>query len=182
MRTVIVLVMGLVFGAVAVSAHAQDSGRVGLTTGYPAVIGIQWHLSDSIAVRPEVSFTSTGSSSESLVDATTDFTTFNTGVSVLFYSPLRDDLKMYVAPRFAYGRTSGSGDIVESITNIYSISGSFGGHYGLGRRLAVFGEAGVQYSHQTGSITTTISPGLLRTTNRGDVVGTRTAVGVVIYF
>ena len=182
MRTVMVLVMGLVFGAVAASAHAQDSGRVGLTTGYPAVIGIQWHISESIAVRPEFSFTSTGSSSESLIDASTDFSTFNTGVSVLFYSPIRDNLKLYAAPRFAYGRTSGSGDLVESTTNIYSISGSFGGHYALGRRFAVFGEAGVQYSHQTGSVTTTISLGPLRTTNRGDVVGTRTAIGVVIYF
>ena len=182
MRTVKVLVMGFVFGAAAASAAAQDSGRVGLTTGYPAVIGIQWHISESVAVRPEVSFTSTGSSSESLVDASTDFFTFNTGVSVLFYSPVRDNLKLYVAPRFAYGRTSGSGEVVESVTNIYSISGSFGGHYALGGRFALFGEAGVQYSRQTGSITSTISLGPLRTTSRGDVVGTRTAVGVVIYF
>ena len=182
MRTVIVLVMGLALGAVAASAQAQDSGRVGLTTGYPAVIGIQWHISETIAVRPEVSFTTTGSSSESLIDASTDFSTFSTGASVLFYSPVRDNVKLYVAPRFAYGRTSGSGDVIESITNVYSISGSFGGHYSLGRRFAVFGEAGVQYSHQTGSATSTISLGPLRTTSRGDVVGTRTAVGVVIYF
>jgi hypothetical protein len=181
MRTVRILVMGCVFGVAAVSAHAQDSGRVGLTTGYPSVIGIQWHVSESLAVRPEVSFTTNSSSSQSLVDASSDFSSFNTGVSVLFYSPLRDNLKLYVAPRFAYGRTTGTGDVVESTTNIYSISGSFGGHYALGRRFAVFGEAGVQYSHQTSTVTSSITLPL-RTTSRGDVFGTRTAVGVVIYF
>jgi hypothetical protein len=181
MRSVRIVVMGCVFAVAAATATAQDSGRVGLTTGYPAVIGIQWHLSERTAIRPEFSFTTSSSSSQSLTDASTDFTSFNTGVSVLFYSPLRDNLKLYVAPRFAYGRTSGSGDIVESITDIYSVSGSLGGHYALSRRFAVFGEAGVQYSHQTGSVTTSIAAPL-RTTSRGDNVGTRTGVGVVIYF
>ncbi len=180
MRTVRILVMGCGFAAAAAAtATAQDSGRVGLTTGYPAVIGIQWHISENIAVRPEISFTTSSSSSQSLIDASTDFSSFNTGISVLFYSPLRDNLKLYVAPRFAYGRTSGSGDTLESITDIYSVSGSFGGHYALGRRFAIFGEAGLQYSHQTGSVTSS-SP--LRTTSRGDNLGTRTGVGVVVYF
>jgi len=181
MRAVRFLVMGCVFSAAAASADAQDSGRVGLTTGYPSVIGIQWHISESIAVRSEVSFTTTSSSSQSLIDATTDFSSFNTGVSVLLYSRIRDNLKLYVAPRFAYGRTSGSGDVVESKTDVYSVSGSFGGHYALSRRFAVFGEAGLQYSHQVGSVSGTGAVPL-RTTSRGDVVGTRTAVGVVIYF
>jgi hypothetical protein len=175
------VVMGCAFAAAAATATAQDSGRVGLTTGYPAVIGIQWHMSESTAIRPEFSFTTSSSSSQSLTDASTDFSSFNTGVSVLFYSPLRDNLKLYVAPRFVYGRTSGTGDLVESVTDIYSVSGSLGGHYTLSRRFAVFGEAGVQYSHQTGLVTSSIVLPL-RTTNRGDNVGTRTAVGVVIYF
>ncbi len=181
MRTVRIVVMGCGLAAAAATAAAQDSGRVGLTTGYPAVIGIQWHLSEGTAIRPEFSFTNSSSSSESLTDASTDFSSFNTGVSVLFYSSLRDNLKLYVAPRFAYGRTSGGGDLVDSTTNIYSVSGSLGGHYTLSRRFAIFGEAGVQYSHQTGTVTGSMVVPLL-TTSRGDNVGTRTAVGVVIYF
>ena len=184
MRIVRILVIGCGFAAAAATATAQDA-RVGLTTGYPAVIGIQWHTSESIAVRPEISFTTSSSSSQSLVDASTDFSSFSTGISVLFFSRLRDSLKLYVAPRFSYGRTSGSGDVVESTTDIYSISGSLGGHYALSRRFAVFGEAGVQYSHQTGTVTGTVTGPItlpLRTTSRGDNLGTRTGVGVVIYF
>jgi len=178
MRLVKIVVIGCALAA-ATTARAQDAGHVGLTTGYPASIGILWHLSERTAVRPEISFTITSSSSQSLVNASSDFSSFNPGISVLFFSSLRDNLKLYVAPRFGFSRTSGSSEVTESTTDIYSISGSLGGHYGLGRRFALFGEAGLQYSHQTGSVTSTLG---IQTKSQGDVVGTRTAVGVVIYF
>ena len=181
MRAVRIVAIGCVFSAAAATASAQDAGHVGLTTGYPASIGILWHLSERTAVRPEISFTLNSSSSESLVDATSDFSTFGTGVSVLFFSPLRDNLKLYVAPRFGYSRTTGSTEFSESATDIYSISGSFGGHYSLGSRFALFGEAGLQYSHQSGSLTSS-PPITIQTKSHADIVGTRTAVGVVIYF
>ncbi len=181
MRAVKIVAIGCVFSAGAATASAQDAGHVGLTAGYPASIGILWHLSERTAVRPEISFTFNSSSSQSLVDATTDFSTFGTGISVLFFSPLRDNLKLYVAPRFGYSRTSGSTSITESTTDIYSISGSFGGHYALGREFALFGEAGLQYSHDSGSLTSSqLLP--IQTKSQGDIIGTRTAVGVVIYF
>jgi hypothetical protein len=176
-----IFVIGCVVGAIASIAHAQDAGRVGLTTGYPASIGIQWHISERTAIRPEISFTTTSSSSQSLIDATTDFLSFGTGVSVLFFSPVRDNLKLYVAPRFGYSRTSGTTEFSESNTDIYSIGGSFGGLYALGRRFAVFGEAGFQYSHQNGSIKSSTASAL-QTTSRGDSAATRTGVGIIIYF
>lgn len=182
MRAVKIVAIGCVFGAVAVTATAQDAGRVGLTTGYPASIGVLWHISENIAIRPEFSFTSNSSSSESpFVEATTDFSSLGTEVSVLFFSPLRDNLKLYFAPRFGYSRTSGSSDVTESTADNYSIGGMFGGHYALGRRFAVFGEAGFQYSHVESSVTSSALPAL-HTTSTSDAVGTRTAVGVVIYF
>jgi hypothetical protein len=181
MRAVKIVAIGCVFSAAAATTSAQDASHVGLTTGYPASIGILWHLSERTAVRPEISFSFNSSSSESLVDATTDFSTFGTGVSMLFFSSLRDNLKLYVAPRFGYSRTSGSTTITESTTDIYSISGSFGGQYALGHKFALFGEAGVQYNHQRGSLTSSqLLP--IQTKSHGDSIGTRTAVGVVIYF
>ena len=179
MRAVTIVLIGWVFGAVAMNASAQDAGHVGLTTGYPASIGILWHVSERTAVRPEISFTLNSSSSQSLVNASSDFSSFSPGITVLFFSPLRDNLKLYVAPRFGFSRTSGSSEVTDSTTDIYSISGSLGGQYGLGRRFALFGEAGLQYSHQTGFLTSTLG---IQTKSQGDVVGTRTAVGVVIYF
>jgi hypothetical protein len=170
-----------VFTAAAMPASAQDAPRVGLTAGYPGSIGVLWHTSERTAVRPEFSFATNSSSSQSLVDATSDFSSVSAGISVLFLSPLRDNLKMYVAPRFAYTVTTGSSDLTDSTTNMYSVGGVFGGHYALGRRFALFGEAGLQYIHQTSSVTTSIGAGI-RTTGRGDSVATRTGVGVVIYF
>jgi hypothetical protein len=181
MRAMKIFVMCCVFGAIAAIAHAQDAGRVGLTTGYPASIGIQWHISERTAIRPEISFATSSSSSQSLINATTDFSSFGTGVSLLFFSPLRDNLKLYVAPRFGYSRTSGTTEFTESNTDIYSIGGSFGGHYALGRRFALFGEAGFQYSHQHGAIKSSPASAL-QTTSRGDSAATRTGVGIVIYF
>ena len=179
MRAVKIVVIGWVFGAVAINASGQDAGHVGLTTGYPASIGILWHLSERTAVRPEISFAFNSTSSESLINASTDFSSFSPAVSVLFFSSLRDNLKLYAAPRFGFSRTNGSSEVTEATTDIYSISGTLGGHYALGRRFALFGEAGLQYSHETGSATSTFG---IRTKSRGDNVGTRTAVGVVIYF
>ena len=179
MRAGKIVVIGCALAAAATTAGAQDAGHVGLASGYPASIGILWHLSERTAVRPEISFTVNSSSSQSLVNASSDFFSFNPAISVLFFSPLRDNLKLYVAPRFGFSRTSGSSELTESTTDVYSFSGSLGGHYGLGRRFALFGEAGLQYSHQAGSVTSTLG---IQTKSQGDVVGTRTGVGVVIYF
>jgi hypothetical protein len=165
-----------------VRADAQEHGRLGVTMGYPAAIGILWHVSDRVALRPEFSFSQSDSSSESIVSATTDFWSLGTGISALFFSPVSDNLRTYVAPRFSYVRTHGEGDVTKSTTTSYSIAGMFGGQYSLGRRFAAFGEVGFGYSRQTGTATSTVVSTEVRTTNRGNSVGTRTGVGVVLYF
>lgn len=182
MRAATILMTGSIFViAAAAPANAQDAGRVGLTTGYPGAIGILWHTTERIAVRPQFSFTNNASSSDSsFLNTSTDFWSVGTEVSVLFFSPLRDDLKIYVAPRFGYTRTNGTTENTESTANAYSIAGLIGGHYALGRRFAVFGEAGLQYSHTTSSVSSSTIG--LRTTSTGDSVGTRTGIGVVLYF
>ena len=38
------------------SADAQEKGKTGVTLGYPASIGLLWHVTDRIAIRPEFSF------------------------------------------------------------------------------------------------------------------------------
>ena len=182
MHVIRVSLMGCFIATLSATASAQDARRVGLTTGYPGVIGILWHASERIAIRPEFSFTKNDSSSEStFANAASDFWSFGTGVSLLFFAPLRDNLKTYVSPRFAYTRTSGGSDTTDSTVDAYSVSGALGGHYSLGQRFALFGELGISYSHQTGSITSSLAP-TFQTTNRGDSISTRTAVGIVLYF
>ena len=178
-RVMLLVVCGLM--GVAANVEAQDQGRIGVTTGYPGVIGVQWHVSDRVAVRPEISFSKADTSSDGLVDATTDFWSLGTGVSVLVFSNVSDNLRTYVAPRFSYARTHGDGDVTSSTTDSYTVAGMFGAQYSLGQRFAGFGELGFGYTRQSGSATTTVI-NEIRTTNHGNTVATRTAVGVILYF
>jgi hypothetical protein len=163
-------------------AIAQDSPRVGITMGYPASIGVMWHFAEHVALRPEFSFSLTDSSSESIINDEANFWTLGTGVSVLFYSSLTENLRTYVAPRFSYGRTSGESSNTESTTDIYTFAGMFGAQYSLSRRFAAFGEVGVSYARQSGTSTTTIGALTNRITSKGNAFGTRTGVGVILYF
>ncbi len=164
------------------TAGAQDSPRVGITMGYPASFGVLWHVSDRVALRPELSFALSDSSSESIVDDQTNFWSLGTGISVLFYSSISDNLRTYVAPRFSYGRTSGDTNNTDSTTDSYMYGGTFGAQYSLSRRFAAFGEVGVNYSHQSSTVISTIGPVTNTITSHGNAFGIRTAVGVILYF
>src|SRR5262245_20979122 len=41
---------------VANTAHAQESGRIGLSMGYPERVDLLWHATEHIAIRPGVSW------------------------------------------------------------------------------------------------------------------------------
>jgi uncharacterized protein YigE (DUF2233 family) len=58
----------------------------------------------------------------------------------------------------------------------------FGAQYSLSRRFAAFGEVGVSYARQSGTSTTTIGALTNRITSKGNAFGTRTGVGVILYF
>ncbi|HET9360700.1 MAG TPA: hypothetical protein VFO58_13195 [Vicinamibacterales bacterium] len=149
------------------SLYAQDDPAFGLVTGYPANIGVIWHVSERVAVRPDFNFTwfsTEGAFSDS------DTTAIGIGISVLFYARATDQLRLYFVPRFGYGRTSTSTPNIDP-TETTQGSGSFGAQYSLHRRFAVFGEAGVLFSHATGEFTTS-----------SNSWGTRTGVGVIVYF
>ncbi len=167
-------------------ATAQEAGQAGIAMGYPGAIGVVYHVSDSVAVRPEfsVSRTTTGSSSSLFPTESTGWAT-GLGASALFYFAKRDDVRTYVSPRFGYSRTSstlvstGSGTVVDTVishTDGYSGSGSFGAQYTPSRRFGIFGEIGVSYTHSKAKTGTS---GIRLTSNS---VGTRTAVGAIFYF
>ena len=99
MRAIVVL--GLLLGGGA-TVNAQEAGQAGITMGYPGSIGILWHVSDSVAVRPEISFSTSSSDNEFGADTTN----VSGGASALFYVAKWDRVRAYVSPRFAYGRTT----------------------------------------------------------------------------
>ena len=192
------VLLGVVMLVVAArSAAAQEAGDVGVTMGYPGALGVVWHVTDGIAVRPDIALTR--STSESTTSATGVFggsglsststsegwgTTV--GVSVLVNVRTIERLRLYLAPRLAYARSTSDNEsglsgaltgFTAKTTGVLA-SGSFGSQYNVHDRFAVFGELGLQYTTQT---TTSDFPGS-STEAEGTTFGLRSAVGVTFYF
>src|SRR5215510_1432448 len=184
----------LIVLAVCAGADAQDHGPIGVVVAYPGSIGAHWDLSEGVAIRPDFSFAfgSSDSSSNSqfggALASSNDRRSFEVGVSALFYLKRWDALRTYVSPRFAYGRETTSSDSAASPGGVgeirnhvsdYITSGSIGAQYTLGQRFAVFGEAGVAYTHSQGSLSGS-APVVFDTS--GWTVASRAGVGAVVYF
>src|SRR4051812_18079618 len=109
MRSVrmVAMALGVVAGC-ASGAAAQDSGKVGVSIGYPATFGIIWHASDRIAIRPELTLTGSSNDTEAsggIVALSGDGMAIGTGVSALIYLHKYERLRTYVSPRFTYNHT-----------------------------------------------------------------------------
>jgi hypothetical protein len=165
-------------------ALAQEKSDVGVTMGYPASIGLIWHASEKIAIRPEFAFTHSENDGHSTFTTTEGSgNSVGVGASVLFYLRKWDHLQTYVSPRYTYSRTtSESHDLnppnssSESKTTSNQASGYFGAQYSPHQRFSVFGEAGYGWTRTTGELLSGSSTST--TTSKG----TRTGVGVIFYF
>ena len=165
------------------SAYAQDTRAFGVTMGYPASIGVLWHVTEGVAVRPEFSFDFFSSESENSSpfggDSSSDGHAVSVGVSALFYVARWDMTRAYVVPRYAYSRTTTTIEgpfavLGDSTGNAHDVSVSFGAQHTLGDRFAIYGELGLAYERGTSEITTSEL--------RRSAFGTRSGVGIVLYF
>src|SRR5262245_24587248 len=179
MRTAGLLLIGLaLFGGNPSAALAQDQPKAGIVIGYPTAIGVIWHASPSIAIRPE--FSVSGTSSESVgssfeSEASGWATAF--GLSVLFYTHSEEHLRTYIVPRFTYGHSSATTELssvtnskVTVSSNVVGGAGSFGAQYQPARRFGVFGEIGFEVDHATSK------PSVTGTKGSGTNWGTRAGV------
>jgi hypothetical protein len=196
------------FLVVASAASAQDVGQVGVTMGFPASIGVIWHATDRIAVRPEIGF-SRNSTEGTLSNTTGD--TVNVGASLLYYLRRWDSVRTYVSPRYSYSHVSNSGSSgstslslsgststslfsSDSSSGTHTLSASYGVQYMPSPHFAVYGEAGLSFSHAnstsqtslsasitsvSGIVTSATSPPSLSTVTQWS---TRGGVGVTLYF
>jgi hypothetical protein len=182
-RFVGVLAVGVALLALPAESSAQQEGKVGVTMGFPGSIGLLWHATKTIAVRPELSFA--WSSSESGTNES-DTQSFTTGLSALFYLRKWDDLATYVSPRYAFARSTSTSDTSfagdrETVSHSHLLSGSFGAQYWLGQRFSAFGEIGLSYQH--GRVETDPVAGfILGSESSSNAFSTRSGVGVVFYF
>lgn len=136
-NTVVTLCVGLLV-LVSSAAYAQDQRQIGVTLGYPASIGIVWHATDRIAVRPGIS--SSRSWSESISETpgtsvglnppvffsptlrtttTTESWSIGVDLSVLVYVNKWDNVRTYLAPSYGDSRVSSSSEtLTEALSPI----------------------------------------------------------------
>ena len=175
-------VYGLVLLSIsAAPARAQDKGDAGLAISVPTSIGVIWHASDRLAIRPDVTFGINETDGEgTLPDISSK--SFTLGVSALLYTHRWDELRLYFSPRFIYSHATtsidGAVNISDSTLSSWGVAGSIGAQYALGSRFGLFTEAGLLYSSQRSETPSSIG-GADRTTW---TFGPRTVVGGVLYF
>ena len=182
MRTVLALAPLAIVLGIPVTTHAQDAPKTGIVMAYPTSVGILWHASDKVALRPEFSISGVSSTLTSAQNTTdTSGVGFGVGISALFYVHKDDNLRTYIVPRFVYSHSSTSTstsigfDVPDVGSDTYGGSGAFGAQYGLGKRFAVFGELGFEFDHRTTD--PSASGGKLT----GSTWGLRSGVGVIFY-
>ena len=168
-------------GLTATSASAQEAGDVGVTVSAPSAIGVIWHVTPRLAIRPDMTFSFCESDAEEILPDISS-RAFSLGGSVLFYTGRWDNLQTYVTPRVSYSwsssRIDGAAGDFDSTQNGWGLSGSFGGQYTLGTRFAVFAEAGLGFSSQS-----TETPSSFGDNERTAwSLGTRTVIGATLYF
>lgn len=158
-------------------AAAQEKGKIGVTMGFPESVGVIWHVTEKLALRPEFSLQWTGSELE---QAEIEGNAFSTGLSALFYLRKWDDLATYVSPRYVFSRqrttVEGRGNRdSETTAQNHLVAGSFGAQYFLGARFSVFGELGLEYGNGSAEDEDEDGPS-------SNSFGTRSAVGIIFYF
>jgi len=183
-------VVALVLESTPAFAQQAQAGRtVAITATAPSAIGVLWHVTDSIAVRPELGLsrvstesknTPSGTGAPPATITTSSSWTISSGGSVLFYMAKRDNLRPYLSPRLTFGRASNSSSTSTTSTPItsYTLGGSVGAQYDVSNRFSVFGEVGLNYGWQN----TNTTSGTTTFTNSTKVFGTGSRIGVAIYF
>jgi hypothetical protein len=156
------------------SAFAQVAEKIGVTMGYPSMIGVLIPMNDQISIRPEISFG--GGSTESSSNSG-----FGLGVGALWYIRGDDLVRTYVTPNLGFVKNglnakSGSGLSGDVHSTVTTFSGSLGAEYRAHPNFGLFAELGLAITHTT---TDTSPEGSKRSANAW---GTRTAIGAIVRF
>ena len=154
MRTVRVLALTAALMLVSGLAGAQEAGKTGLTMAYPGSIGVIWHASDAVAIRPGFTFNHT--SGENAAGNDNHSWGLGLDLGVVFYLRKYDNVRTFVSPLFSYTRTSISATPISTSGSLPQITshndatagaGTFGAQFFATPHFSVYGEAGIGFSH-----------------------------------
>ena len=177
----------LTLSAGTVPASAQDAA-FGVTIGYPGSVGVQWQPASRLAVRPAVTFRTSGSDVDEDV-GNIESSSLSTSISGLVYLRPAAPFRIYLSPRYSFNRTRSTisfevpqiqfplGTITTTTittkrtTHEHGVAGLIGAEYRLGERFGVFGEVGVLYTRAS-----------LSSEADNWAVGSTSGVGVNLYF
>jgi hypothetical protein len=167
-----------------VLARAQEHGKAGVTVGYPGDIGILWHASDAIAIRPTFTFSHT--SSDTTGGSSSDGWGAGIGVAALIYLKKYDNVRAYVSPQFSYTHTTLTSTPPAGVTSVTQIdstnhatggAGAFGAQFTPTAHFSVYGEFGIGFAHSKSNFSGNVST----TTGTATSWGTFAGVGIVFY-
>ena len=167
------------------TARAQEPGKIGITMGYPASVGVIWEATKTIAIRPVVTFAGMSSDANGLTSQSSSWAV-GMNLSALLYVKKYDNVRTYVSPSYRYSHSSSSitpsttitGGVsnVDTSLNSNGASGTFGAEYAPGSRVRIYGEVGFAFTHMTSSSSS--GSGL---SVSGNSWGTTAGVGFVFY-
>lgn len=165
------------FGAVKAGKIGVDFTTAGTTgvyngNGTTQSLGVWWHVTDMIAIRPSIAYSSSTTTVEVTTPSSKTSTTTNTfgvGISVPIYLAKMNLLDLYVAPAFSYGSNGSNYTGIDAAV-------SLGLQVAVNEQLQFFGEMGLGYRNSTDKATAN------QTTTTGSFGTARGAVGVIFYF
>lgn len=205
MRIVATLTSLLVLTLFASDMSAQDERTVGIVMQTGSGIGLIWNATSKVAIRPEFSFSSSGTDATPTGSTETSGKGYTVGVSGLLYLHRWAALRSYVSPQYSYGHSTFTSETtisslgglivppieIKSTTTSHEIAGVFGAQYTLHERFAAFGEVGLGYTRSESSSPSisfsSVFPGapitqMTTNTRRSHASRTRATVGVIFYF
>ena len=155
-------------------AAAQESGQVGITMSYPSRLGLLWHVTERVALLPDVAFQRIVSGSvigiwavggpETTTRTSTTTWEISPGINALIHLVAWDDVTTYVTAGWSHVRTSATRTDITTTTGAsvglppsgterqeftwegYETRGALGVRYVPRRHFGVFGEVGIEYS------------------------------------
>jgi hypothetical protein len=152
-------------GAILVSrsqpVYGQSAGARGLVFQVPSTIGAIWHVTDAVAIRPEVNFLSVSVSG-------TDSRALSLAVSAPFYATSVDAVRVYLSPLVGMTRVRNTGGTFNTTITEWSFAVSYGAQYAATKRFGLYAESGLYYARN--DFDPTVSQ-----------LGLRSAIGVILY-